>query len=101
MKYVGDLIRGIGWRISCGDEFGEIVIVPGRGFQAQAEGIGSGGLASDVGGHVFEGDEVFWGMVGSNAALVVAEGHVHDPVQAVFCKIACNNDPLRGGFRVQ
>ena len=26
----------------------------------------------------------FWGVVGSDAAVVIAEDHVHDPVQAVL-----------------
>src|SRR6059058_4681678 len=32
---------------------------------------------------MFDGGEVGWGVVGSDAALVIAEDHVHDPVQAV------------------
>jgi hypothetical protein len=28
-----------------------------------------------------ESDDVFWGVIGSNSTLVVAEGHAHDTVQ--------------------
>ena len=53
----------------------------GEGFHALSLDVVSAGTVSvasrpyagDVGRHVFEGDEVFRGMVGSNAALVVAE----------------------------
>jgi hypothetical protein len=31
---------------------------------------------------MFDGGEVGWGVVGSDAAFVIAEDHVHDPVQA-------------------
>jgi hypothetical protein len=33
---------------------------------------------------VFDGGEVGWGVIGADAALVVAESHIHDPVQAVL-----------------
>ncbi len=32
----------------------------------------------------FQGDDIFRRVLGSDAALVVSEGHVHDPVQSVF-----------------
>ena len=33
---------------------------------------------------MFDGGEVGWGVVGSDAAFVITEDHVHDPVQAVL-----------------
>ena len=57
--------------------------VPSGGFQAQAERVASWSISGDVGGHVFQDDEVFRGVLGSDSALVVAE-HVHDPIQAVI-----------------
>jgi hypothetical protein len=35
-------------------------------------------------GDVFDGGEIRWRVVGSHAALVIAEHHVHHPVQAVL-----------------
>ena len=35
-------------------------------------------------GHVLEGGEVGGGVIGADAAFVVAEDHVHHPVQTVF-----------------
>lgn len=35
-------------------------------------------------GHVFEGGEIGGSMIGADAAFVVAEDHVHYPVQAVL-----------------
>ena len=34
--------------------------------------------------HVFDGGEVGRGMIGSDPTLIVAENHVHDPVQTVL-----------------
>jgi hypothetical protein len=33
---------------------------------------------------VFEGDEVFRSVLGPDATFIVAKGHVHDPMEAVF-----------------
>jgi hypothetical protein len=41
-------------------------------------------FAAEICGHVLEGDEVLGRVVGSDPARVVAEGHVHDPMQPVF-----------------
>ena len=35
-------------------------------------------------GHVFQGGEIGWRVIGAEAALIVAEHHVHPPIQAVF-----------------
>jgi hypothetical protein len=42
------------------------------------------GSPDQVEGHVFDGGEVGWCVIGADAALVVAESHIHDPVQAVL-----------------
>jgi hypothetical protein len=45
-------------------------------------------------GHVLYGGEVGWRMTGSDAALVVAEKHVHYPVQAVLNRpVAAHDGP--------
>ncbi len=60
------------------------VIVPGGGFESKADGVLALFPSREVEGHVFEGDDVFGRIFGSDAAFVVAERHVHDPVQSVF-----------------
>src|SRR4051812_21598963 len=68
----------------CCDEAGEVVVVPCGDLSPEAEGVLAGGSARQVQRHVFDGGEVGWGVVGSDAAFVIAEDHVHDPVQAVL-----------------
>ena len=68
----------------CFDEVGEIVIVPGGGFESQPDLIPAWVFACEVGGHVFDCDEVLGGLIGSDAAFVILEGHVENPVQAVL-----------------
>ena len=68
----------------CGDEACKEVVIPGGDFAAESEGILSPGSPDWVEGHVFDGGEVGWGVIGADAALVVAESHIHDPVQAVL-----------------
>jgi hypothetical protein len=54
--------------------------------------IPCGGLAQQVLGDVFDGGEIGRGMVGSDAALVVAKDHVHHPMQTVFnCPVAAHD----------
>jgi hypothetical protein len=43
-----------------------------------------GGLSGEIVGGVLAGCEIGWGVVGSDAAFVVAKGHVHDPVQGIL-----------------
>ncbi len=42
------------------------------------------GPFGEVVGDVPTGCEVGWGVVGSDAAFIVAKDHVHDPVQGVL-----------------
>lgn len=42
------------------------------------------GAACQVGDHVLHGGEVGRRVIGADACLVVAENHVHDPMQAVL-----------------
>src|SRR4051794_30730264 len=68
----------------CCDEAGEVVVVPCGDLSPEAERVLAGGSARQVQRHVFDGGEVGWGVVGSDAAFVIAEDHVHDPVQTVL-----------------
>jgi hypothetical protein len=68
---------------SC-DEACEIVVVPCGGFASQAHGILTRSPSRQIVGHVFYRREVGWRIPGSHAAFVVAEDHVHDPMQAVL-----------------
>ena len=49
-------------------------------------------LSDQVVGHVLDGGEVGRGVVGSDPALVIAEDHVHDPVQAVLDRPVAADD---------
>ena len=41
---------------------------------------------------MLEGDDVFGGIFGSDATFVIAERHVHDPVQAIFdCPVVAHD----------
>src|SRR4051794_22179816 len=70
-------------RLRC-DEAGEVVLVPCGNLSPEAYGVLAGRSARQVQRHVFDGGEVGWGVVGSDAAFVIAEDHVHDPVQAIL-----------------
>ena len=53
-----------------------------------------GSVVTWVMSHVLDGGEVCWRVIGSDPALVIAENHVHDPVQAVFDRpMAAHNRP--------
>src|SRR3954467_13929188 len=67
----------------CCNEAGEVVIVPCGDLSPEAEGVLAGRSAREVQRHVLDDGEVGWGVVGSDAAFVIAEDHIHDPVQPV------------------
>lgn len=54
--------------------------------RACAGGVGvlAGSLSNEVVGHVFDCGEIGGRVIGSEAALVVAEDHIHDPMQAIL-----------------
>ena len=55
-----------------------------RRLCASGAWILAGSPSHQVVRHVFDGGEVGGSVFGSDAAFVVAEDHVHDPVQAVL-----------------
>ena len=65
---------------SCCDKTCEEVVVPSGDFSFEAQAVLSGGPSDQVVGHVFYGGEVGGSVIGADAAFVVAEDHVHDPV---------------------
>src|SRR5215467_1224258 len=66
------------------DEACEEFVVPSGDFSTEPERILAGGSSDQVEGHMFNSGEVGRGMIGADAAFVVAEIHVHDPVKAVL-----------------
>jgi hypothetical protein len=62
----------------------EEFVVPGGDFAFEAEAVLAGGFADQIVSHTPEGREVGGRVFGADATFVVAEGHVHDPVQAVL-----------------
>src|SRR5260370_28767847 len=69
---------------SCCDEACEEVVVPSGDFAAEADGILAWSSSDQVEGHMLDGGEVGGCVIGADAAFVVAEIHVHDPVKAVL-----------------
>ncbi len=69
---------------SSGDEACEADVVPGCDLSLDTQGVFAGGASDEVESDVLDGGEVGGGVVGSQAAFVVANDHVHDPVQAVL-----------------
>ena len=65
------------------EEACETVIIPGVDFTTQTQLILALGGLQKVMGHVFNGGEVGGCVVGSHAALVDPEPHVHHPMQTV------------------
>src|SRR5260370_12926720 len=70
-----------------------MLVVPACGFAPEADGILARGLPGEIVGDVPAGCEIGWGVVGSDAAFVVAKDHVHDPVQGVL------DGPVRADHR--
>ncbi len=62
----------------------EVFVIPCGDLSLETEGVLSLCLLHQVEGDVLDGGEVGWCVVVSQAALVVAKDHVHDPVQAVL-----------------
>jgi hypothetical protein len=60
----------------CSDEGCEEIIIPSGGFAAEAQGIFTGGSSDQVEGHVLDGDEVGWSVIGADTAFIVAEHHI-------------------------
>ena len=77
---------------SCRDEAGQEVVVPRGDFALEAEAVLAGRPADQVEGHVLDGGEIGGSVIGPNAAFVIAEDHVHNPMQAVFDGPMCTND---------
>src|SRR5262249_5211653 len=68
----------------CSDEACEEVVIPSGDFAAEAERIFARGSPDQVEGHVLDGGEVGRGVIGADTAFVIAEHHVHDPMEAVL-----------------
>src|SRR5262252_7426512 len=68
----------------CSDETCEKVVIPGGDFAAETERIFARGSPDQVEGHVLDGGEVGRGVIGADTAFIVAEHHVHDPMEAIL-----------------
>ena len=73
---------------SCCDKAGKEV-VPRGDFALEAEAVLSGRPADQVEGHVLDGSKIGESVISTHAALVVAEDHVHNPVEAVLDAPMC------------
>jgi hypothetical protein len=89
---------------SCCDEACEEFIVPGGDFALETEAVFAGSFSDQVVGDVSESGEIGGRMIGSDSAFVVAEDHVHHPVQAIFYRPVaaddrsqCSRQPNQGG----
>src|SRR4051794_27242244 len=89
-------VRGLIWRYAapslqgnrlnrlCNEHPDQVLVIPPCALAAKAERLLSRRAADQVLRHVPDGGEVGRGVGVPDATLVVAEGHVHDPVQAVL-----------------
>ncbi len=84
LRLVGRSDQGNRVKISRGNEACEEVVIPPGGLPPAAQRLLAGRPFQQVEGHVLDGGEVGWRMIGSDATLIVAKDHVHDPVQAVL-----------------
>src|SRR5450631_1986909 len=66
------------------DEACEEVVVPCGGFALQAHGAFCGGISHEVARYVFYRGEVGGSVILTDAAFVVAENHVHHPMEAIL-----------------
>ena len=69
---------------SCGEEACEESSSQAAVLRLRRSKVLASGFSDEVLGHVFDGGEVGGSVIGADAALVVAEDHVHHPVEAVF-----------------
>jgi hypothetical protein len=68
----------------CSEETCEKVVIPSGDFAAEPERIFARGSSDQIEGHVLDGGEVGRGVIGADAAFIVAEHHVHDPMKPVL-----------------
>src|SRR3954466_1024405 len=69
------------------DEACEELVVPGGDLAPNAQRVFAGRFADQVVSHMLDGCEVGGGVLGADAAFVIAEHHVHDPVHAFDCPV--------------
>ena len=81
-----------------GDEAGEEFVVPGGDFTLESKADLAGRSSDQVEGDVLDGGEIGRGVLGADRAFVIAEDHVHDPMQAVLNRpMSTDNRPDLGG----
>ncbi len=72
----------------------EEFVIPSGGMACEINGSLPFASPDEVQGHMLDGVEVGGRVVGSHPALVIAERHVHDPMQAVLdCPVAAHDRP--------
>jgi hypothetical protein len=82
---------------SCGEQADQEVVIPGCELATPPEGVLASGIPDQVVGDVPDGGDVLRGVFGSDPTFIVAEGHVHDPVQAVRdFSVAAHDRPQDG-----
>jgi hypothetical protein len=69
---------------SSGNETGQEIVIPSGRLALAAQGVLSRCIAEQILRHVLDGGEIGRSVFGPNPALVIAEDHVDDPMQAVF-----------------
>src|SRR4051794_26156818 len=69
------------------DKACEEIVVPGGDLAPNAQRVFAGRFADQVVSHMLDGCEVGGGVLGADAAFVIAEHHVHDPVHAFDCPV--------------
>jgi hypothetical protein len=86
----------------CNEHLDEKAIVPSCGLATLTERLFTWRTADQVVCNVADNREVGRSIVGSHPALVIAEGHVHDPVKSILdAPVIANSRPdlVRGPRR--
>ena len=81
-----------------GDEAGEKFVIPSGDFTLESKADLAGRSSDRVEGDVLDGGEIGRGVLGADTAFVIAEDHVHNPMQAVLDRpMSTDNWPDLGG----
>jgi hypothetical protein len=83
-SYSRKILQGNRVKELFGDQICEEVVVPCGDLSSEAHGVLAWRISDEVVGHMLDGGEVGWRMLGSDAAFIVSKDHVQDPMQAVL-----------------
>src|SRR5258708_38454342 len=81
---------------ACDDEARKEVVIPTGGLTLESQRSLPRRLADEIVSDMLDGAKIGWSVIGSHPAFVVAEDHVHHPMQAVLdCPVATDDRPQK------